>query len=70
MGEQSTNQGQVAEPRDTFEHLTFVIADETGEQVRLAVLQPNDRVDFAISKRRQVAESRSGNIAHQNLQRE
>ena len=41
--------------------LPLVVADQAGQHVRLAVAQPDDRVDLAVAERRQAAEARARN---------
>src|SRR4029079_6628879 len=70
MGEESADQWQIAQPDDAREHTSFIVADQTREQVGLAVVQSNHRADIAVAEGWQSTESCAGNTAHFELQRE
>ncbi len=57
-------------PGDAFECPALVVADQAGQQVGLAVLQPDHRVDLAIAERGQPAEADARDVADGNLQRQ
>ena len=48
--------GRSLRPGHAFEHAPLVVANQARQQVRLAVLQPDHRVDLAVAERRQTAE--------------
>ena len=70
MREQPADDRHIAEARNAGQDQPFVVADEPGEHVRLAVFQPDDGADGAVAERRQAAEARPGNAAHFNLHRQ
>ena len=69
VGEQPAHERNVAQSRNALQHLTLVVPDETSEQVGLAVLKADHRVDFTVAERRQSPETSPGNAADQDLQR-
>ena len=63
--------GMSLRPGHAVERVAFFVADQARQHVRLAVTQPDDRLDFAIAERRQPAEARAGDVGdrHRQVQR-
>ena len=70
VGEQPADDRQVAQAGHALEHAALVVANQAGEQVRLAVLQPDHRVDRAVAERRQPAEAGARDAADLDLERQ
>ncbi len=68
--EQPPDEREIDQPRDAREHRALVVADQSGQHVRLAVLQPDRRGDFTIAERRQPAEATSRDVAQRHLERQ
>ena len=67
--EEAADDREVAQPGNAGQHRALVVANEAGEHVGLAVLQPDHGVDRAVAERRQIAEARARNAAHLDLAR-
>ena len=58
--EQPADDRQIAQAGNAFHDRPLVVANQAGEQVRLAVAQPDRRGDLAVAERRQPAEPGPG----------
>ncbi|PYR66070.1 MAG: hypothetical protein DMF88_17665 [Acidobacteria bacterium] len=61
--EEAPDHRHVAQSWDPFQRRPLVVADEAGEQVGLAVAQPDRRRDLAVAERRQPSRRRRGACA-------
>ena len=68
--EQPPDERQIAQSRYSREHRALVVADQSREHVRFTVPQADRRRDLAVAEGRQAAESRTGDAAHRQLQRQ
>ena len=68
LREEAADDRQVAQAGDAIERRPLFVADQAGEQVGLAVLQPDRGVDVARAERRQVVVADAGEVAHLELQ--
>src|SRR3990167_8922234 len=68
--EQSPDERHIAQSRYSREHRALVVADQSREHVRFTVPQADRRRDLAVAEGRQAAESRTGDAAHRQLQRQ
>ena len=70
LREQPADNRHVAQAGDSFHERPLVVANQAGEQVRLAVAQPDRRRDFAIAERRQPAEPGAEMAGDDHFQRQ
>ena len=62
--------GRSLSPGTPSSDRALLVANQAGQHVGLAVLQPDHRVDRAVAERRQAAEAGARDAAHLDLQRQ
>ena len=70
MAEQMANARQVAQPGNAVPCAALVVADQTGEHVRLAIPQSNLRLDFPVTEGWDPAETFSGDARDRDDERQ